>query len=109
MQKMTVIIARCTKSAMQSGVAHSNVWTLRSANAGSPHADPLMGWAGGRNTTAQLNLTFNSCNEAVEYAQRNGLAYVVQNTIAPDAVLPRKGKSYANNFAANKRGGVWTH
>jgi hypothetical protein len=109
MQKTTVVITRCAKNAMQSGVANTDTWVLRSAQAGSPHADPLMGWSGGRNTTAQLKLTFASCDEAIAYAQRHGLSYVVQDTTSNDSVLPRTGKSYAQNFATHRRGGVWTH
>ena len=41
--------------------------------------EPLMGWTGGRDPLAQVTLAFATLEEAVAYAQRQGLRYVVRH------------------------------
>ncbi|MEM6834081.1 MAG: NADH dehydrogenase ubiquinone Fe-S protein 4, partial [Pseudomonadota bacterium] len=56
--------------------------------------DPVMGWAGSGDTLSQVRLTFDSQEDAISYAKREGLEYRVshpkERTIKP--------KSYADNF-----------
>jgi hypothetical protein len=92
------------KTAMQSGWANTHAWVLEFVNAHARTADPMMGWTGGGDTQTQVKLSFETKDEAIAYAQRNGIEY--------DLELPQKRrvkpKAYADNF---KYGRVenWTH
>jgi len=92
------------KTAMQSGRAGTHEWVLEFAPAEAPRADPLMGWSGSADTRAQLHLRFETRDEAVAYAEREGLRY--------DVELPRARKfvpkSYSDNFRFG-RAENWTH
>ncbi len=91
------------KTAMQSGTAQQE-WLLDYAPAEPRVADPLMGWIGSADTQAQIRLVFTSREDAVAYAEREGIPY--------DAELPHtrrfKPKSYADNFKFG-RAENWTH
>ena len=87
-------IYRPAKSAMQSGRALSRKWVLEYEPAGRRDPDPLMGWSSARDTLNEVQLRFDSLEEAVAFADKHGLDYTV---IAPqDTVV--KPKSYADNF-----------
>ena len=92
------------RNAMQSGRAKTHDWVLEFVSATPKRADALMGWIGGGDTQAQVKLTFASKEEAVAYADRNGLRY--------DLELPRerrvRPKAYADNFKYG-RAENWTH
>lgn len=92
------------KTAMQSGWAKTHAWTLEFVNGHAKRPDPLMGWTGGGDTQAQVRLTFDTREEAIAYAERNGLQYEVE--IAQERRV--RPKAYADNF---KFGRVenWTH
>ncbi|MEK9673794.1 MAG: ETC complex I subunit [Rhodospirillaceae bacterium] len=92
------------KNAMQSGRGKTRRWILEYELAEPRVADPLMGWIGSGDTNGQLRLKFDSKEEAVDYAEKNGLIYRV---IEPKARRV-KPKSYSDNFAFD-RVGVWTH
>ena len=57
-----------------------------------------MGWIGSGDTRAQLTLKFDSRDEAVAYAERNGLSYHVRE---PNLRRSRP-KNYADNFRYDK-------
>jgi hypothetical protein len=92
------------KTAMQSGVAGTDEWVLDFEPTDRQHQDPLMGWNGGASTQSQVRLLFASKDEAVAYAERNGLAF--------DLELPTprvyKPKVYADNFKFGRLEN-WTH
>jgi hypothetical protein len=92
---MTVRIYRPAKTAMQSGRANTTRWLLEYDPADPQEASGLMGWAGSHDTNRQLKLWFATKDEAVAFAEREGMAYRVEE--------PRertvKPKSYADNFA----------
>jgi hypothetical protein len=92
------------KTAMQSGWAKTHAWTLEYINGSTQRPDPLMGWSGGGDTQAQVKLTFETREEAVAFAQRNGLQYEVELTQERRI----KPKAYADNFKYN-RVENWTH
>ena len=87
-------IYRPTKTAMQSGRAQTRKWILEYEPATPRRPDPLMGWASAADTLNEVQLRFNTCNEAVAFADRLGLDYTV---IAPHDSVERP-KSYADNF-----------
>ena len=97
-------IFRQPKSAMQSGFAGSQEWVVDFEPTEARRADPLMGWSGSADTLAQLRLRFDTREEAVAYAEQQGLVYEVE--------LPHerkfKPKSYADNFRFGRLDN-WTH
>lgn len=101
---MTARIFRPAKSAMQSGEGGSKEWVLEHVPSVARSVDPLMGWTSSADTTTQVRLFFDSAQEAIAYAERNGLAYTLQD---PN---PRKHirKSYADNFKFGRLR-PWTH
>jgi hypothetical protein len=82
------------KNAMQSGRAGTQRWMLEFAPAEARKADPLMGWAGSGDTRRQLRLGFASRDEALAYAEKNGIE--VEITATPVRTL--KIQAYADNF-----------
>ena len=71
-------IYRPVRSAMTSGKARTKKWVLRFDRRTAPFIEPLMGWTGGDDTLTQVELTFPTREAAVAYAQRQGLAYIVE-------------------------------
>ena len=89
---------------MQSGRARTKDWVLEHEPATARQIDPLMGWTSSADTGQQVRLRFASKEEAIAYAERNGLEYSVSE---PRVRKPSK-KSYADNFKYG-RIGSWTH
>src|SRR5712691_866708 len=87
-------ILKPAKSAMQSGRAQTRKWLLEYEPASRRDPDPLMGWSSARDTLNEVQLRFDTLDEAVAFAVKHGLDYTV---IEPH---PRsdKPKSYADNF-----------
>ena len=92
------------RNAMQAGMANTHDWVLEFEQTEARRADPLMGWIGSADTQAQVRLKFDSRDEAVGYAEKNGVVY--------DVELPRarkiRPKAYADNFKFT-RFENWTH
>jgi hypothetical protein len=92
------------KTAMQSGRNKMKKWVLDFARSSRVGPEPLMGWQSSADTMLQVKLYFDSADDAVAYAEKHALDYVV-NT--PQKRSP-KPKAYADNFAYD-RSGSWTH
>lgn len=103
---MRARIYQPARNAMQSGQAKTKSWVLEFAPASARKIDPLMGWTSSSDTQAQVRMTFDSVEAAVEYATDKGIEYTVQ-TPKPRAHKVRKA-GYAENFSTNRRT-VWTH
>ncbi len=73
------VIARRKRPVATSGQARTGEWVLRFERRTPPFIEPLMGWTGGDDTLAQVELTFASRDEAIAYAERQGLAIRVEN------------------------------
>jgi ETC complex I subunit conserved region len=101
---MTARIYRPAKTAMQSGSARTKEWLLVQDSEGSKSIDPLMGWTSSTDTAAQVQLSFDTQEDAVAYAEKNGIAYSVTE---PQTRKPVR-KAYADNFKYG-RIGSWTH
>ena len=101
---MTARIHKPAKSAMQSGLARTREWVLEHEQEAAREIDPLMGWTSSRDTSQQVKLTFDTKEEAVAYAERNGLPYSIEEPQARKTVR----KAYADNFKFG-RIGAWTH
>ena len=87
-------IYRPAKTAMQSGRAKTRKWVLEYEPTSRRDPDPLMGWSSARDTLNEVQLHFDTLEEALAYAKKNNLEYTV---IEPQARTP-KAKSYADNF-----------
>ena len=101
---MTARIFKPAKSAMQSGLARTKEWVLQEEPESAKSIDPLMGWTSSADTEAQVALSFDTREQAVAYAERNGIAYTVYEPMPRRAIR----KAYADNFKFG-RIGSWTH
>lgn len=101
---MLARIYRPAKTAMQSGKAKTKDWVLEFEPASARRSDPLMGWTQSSDMNGQVRLTFETREEAVAYAQNNGLAFQLFEPKVPKRII----KAYADNFAAGRRQ-PWTH
>lgn len=101
---VTARIFKPAKTAMQSGTARTKDWVLEYEASAPRQIDPLMGWTSSTDTRTQLRLAFDTRDEAIAYAERNGIAYRL------DEPKPRGlvRKTYAENFKFG-RIGAWTH
>jgi hypothetical protein len=87
-------IFKPAKTAMQSGRARTRKWVLTYEPTTRREPEPLMGWASAEDTLNEVQLHFETMEEAVAFATKNGLDYTV---IAPHESTG-KLKSYADNF-----------
>lgn len=92
---MVARIFQPTKNAMQSGMKRCDKWRFEYAPEASKEIDPLMGWTGSSDMKGQIRLTFDSKDEAVAYAERNEIDYVVYEP----HVRKKRLKNYADVFA----------
>ncbi len=101
---MAARIYKPAKTAMQSGSARTKDWVLEFEPASARVVDPLMGWVSSGDTNTQLKLEFETRDEAIAYATRNGIAF----TVTEPAPHKRQNKTYSDNFKFG-RIGMWTH
>jgi hypothetical protein len=87
-------ILRPAKTAMSSGMGQTRSWILEYAPASKRQPEPIMGWTSSHDTLNQIRLKFPTLEEAVAFAQKEGLAYTVE-TPHEKAIKP---KAYADNF-----------
>ncbi len=100
---MTARIYQPARSAMQSGQAKES-WILEYEPEAPQVIEPLMGWTSSTDMRSQVKLKFDNKEEAVAYAERNGIAYRVEEP-KPET---RKIISYSDNFTPN-RVVPWSH
>ena len=74
-------IERRARSAMTSAPAQPQEWYLTFDRRSAPSIEPLMGWTGGSEPLAQLELKFPTLEQAVAYAQRQGLRYSIHHDV----------------------------
>ncbi len=101
---MLARIYRPAKTAMQSGKAKTQRWTLEFEPASARTPDPLMGWTTSRDMAGQLRLQFDTREDAVAYAEKHGIAFRVYEPNEAPVII----KAYADNFATNRKV-PWTH
>ncbi|MDT7934132.1 MAG: NADH dehydrogenase ubiquinone Fe-S protein 4 [Sphingomonadaceae bacterium] len=90
----TARIFQRPKSSTQSGRARTDRWLLVFERADPLRHDPLTGWLGSADTQPQVQLWFPTCEAAVDYCRREGLAY----ELAPTPPHNLKMQAYADNF-----------
>lgn len=89
---------------MQSGPARTKEWVLEYEPTAAREIDPLMGWTSSRDMLSQVRLTFATKEEAVAYAERNGIPYRLDRPTPPATIR----KSYSDNFRFGRKE-AWTH
>ncbi|MCP4317192.1 MAG: ETC complex I subunit [Hyphomicrobiales bacterium] len=101
---MSAKIYRPAKTAMQSGKAKTHLWVLEYDQEVARTIDPIMGYTSSSDMKQQLRLTFETREEAVSYAKRNGIAHRVVEPHDPK----RRRVAYSDNFRYDRRQ-PWTH
>jgi hypothetical protein len=101
---MLARIYQPTKSATQSGRARTRKWILEFEPEKKRVVEPLMGWTATEDMRQQVVLEFDTVEEAVAYAEKNGIAFQV---FEPHAPAP-KSKAYSDNFRFDRKV-PWSH
>ena len=103
---MQARIYRPARNAMQAGTATSKRWALEYTPSSPRSLDPLMGWTSSSDMQAQVRLSFESKEAAIEYAESNGINFFVAEP--HKRRLNVRPRGYAENFAHDRRSS-WTH
>ena len=102
---MLARIFRPSKTAMQSGKGKTDNWVLEFEPKAARNSDPLMGWTQTSDTeSSQVRLSFETREDAVRYAEANGLAFQLIDPKPAKRII----KAYADNFAFGRKV-PWTH
>jgi len=101
---MRARIYQPTRNAMQSGKARTKAWLLEYEPASPRRIDPLMGWTSSSDMLSQVQLEFDSKDEAVAYARKHNIAYDLFEAHRPVT----RPKSYADNFRYDRKV-PWSH
>ena len=101
---MLARIFKPARTAMQSGNAAAEKWVLEYEPELRPAADPLMGYTSSADMRRQIRVEFDTSDEAVQYALRNGIPFTVSEAKEPGV----KKLSYSDNFRFG-RPEPWTH
>ena len=101
---MRARIYQPSRTAMQSGKARAKLWLLEYEPEAAKAPDPLMGWTSSRDMRQQVQLEFDSAEEAVAYAEKHGIPFQVFEPHKPVA----KSKSYSDNFRVDRKE-PWSH
>lgn len=101
---MSARIYSPSKTAMQSGKAKTGHWVLEFDSETPRKIDPLMGYTTSSDMKSQVRLTFFTQEEAVAYAEKNGLAYRIEEP----KEAKRRQISYSENFRYDRKT-PWTH
>lgn len=101
---MLARIFKPARTAMQSGSAKSENWMLAYEPEARPTVEPLMGYTSSGDMRQQVKLSFDSKNEAIAYAERNGIPY----RVAADHESSVKTQTYSDNFRYSRQQ-PWTH
>jgi len=100
----TARIYKPARTAMQSGNAKTREWVLGFDETAPKAVEPLMGWTSCDDTRQQVQLYFDTKEEAIAYCEQHGIAYWVSE---PKPVK-RRIISYSDNFAFSRRE-PWSH
>ena len=93
MTKKKAKIYKPTKTSMQSGIGSTKKWVLEYIDE-STTINPLMGWESSSNTLSELKIFFDSKDQAIDYANKNKIDFVVIENNQRSFVK----KSYTDNF-----------
>ncbi|XP_055379660.1 NADH dehydrogenase [ubiquinone] iron-sulfur protein 4, mitochondrial [Condylostylus longicornis] len=99
-----VRISMPPKNAMQSGTHNIQCWKIEFDNR-ERWENPLMGWASSGDPLSNMEVRFNSADEAAEYCEKNGWRWYIEGDEKPKK---ERVKNYGVNFAWNRRTRVST-
>lgn len=91
---MKVRIYKPSKTSMQSARGKTKQWVLEYETTSRRLPEPLMGWTSSQDTLNQVKLQFESAEDAVAYATKQGWEYTVAVT-RDRKIRPR---NYMDNF-----------
>lgn len=101
---MVARIYQPTKNPMQSGRGKTGLWILEYVRETPRKIEPLMGYTSSSDMKQQIKLNFDSQEDAIAYAERNGIAY----QIATQKQRKIRMTSYSENFKFDRKQS-WTH
>jgi hypothetical protein len=101
---MAAKIYKPARTAMSSGQAKTHRWVLEFEPERPLTIEPLMGYTSSDDMRRQVRLEFDTQEEAIAYATRNGLAYRLFEPKPP----ARAAIAYSDNFRRD-RAQPWTH
>lgn len=101
---MLAKIYRPAKNAMQSGKGKTKLWLFEFEPRNAPRPEALMGWISSADPNGQVRLSFDSKEQAIEFARTHGIPHQVVDTPDPKRII----KSYSDNFAFRRRE-PWSH
>ena len=94
---MLAIISSQPKNAMQSAPCSAEKWALTYADTGARFRDPVTRWVGSRSMTEnQVTLSFDTKEDAISYAEKREIEYVVMHNKKESVVTRRK--KYLDQF-----------
>jgi hypothetical protein len=89
-------IFKPAKNAMQSGKKNSGWKMLPIEETNIRSVNPITGWISASNTSSQFNFEFSTKDEAINFAQKGGFHFEVEEP----KLAAIKPKSYAANFTS---------
>ena len=89
---------------MQSGKAKTGHWVLEFDREQPRRVEPLMGYTSSSDMRQQVHLRFDSKEAAIAYAEKNGVAYRIDEAQKSSHIR----KAYSDNFRYDRRT-PWTH
>jgi hypothetical protein len=101
---MLARIFRPARTAMQSGKAKTEQWMLVYEPEAPLSVEPLMGYTASGDMLRQIKLSFDTKEDAIAYAERNGIPYQVEVDHKASPTL----QAYSDNFRFG-RPQPWTH
>ena len=101
---MSARIFSPARTAMQSGKGKTGNWVLEFDPEKRKTIDPLMGYTSSGDMKSQVRLVFDTREEAVAYAEKNGIAFRIEQPKEPK----RRQISYAENIRYDRKT-PWTH
>jgi hypothetical protein len=101
---MVARIYRPARTAMSSGRAKTHRWVLDFEPERPKTIEPLMGYTSSDDMRSQLRLEFETKEEAISYATRNGVA----SQVFEPKERVRPTIAYSDNFRRD-RNQPWTH
>jgi len=81
------------KTSTQSGRAKTKCWMLQFEPVTKRQPESLMGWVSSKDTINQIKLKFKTKEEAIAYANRQGLTF--------DVIEPHQRKIVPRNYLQN--------
>eukprot|EP00010_Vexillifera_abyssalis_P006985 CAMPEP_0201546208 /NCGR_PEP_ID=MMETSP0173_2-20130828/2569_1 /ASSEMBLY_ACC=CAM_ASM_000268 /TAXON_ID=218659 /ORGANISM="Vexillifera sp., Strain DIVA3 564/2" /LENGTH=148 /DNA_ID=CAMNT_0047954815 /DNA_START=81 /DNA_END=527 /DNA_ORIENTATION=- len=93
----TVVVYQPSPQATQSGLGQSREWRIEFLDTATRWDNPLMGWASSRDPVGKLRLSFQTQQEAVNYAKDYGFHTIIEGQDEANAETPNH--QYSENFA----------